>query len=243
MAAHALANTFFDLVVRGHAGAGTQDQNLQAVYRQIRQQYLEQGIDASHRIKKLSLTNFSAREKKYEKFPDLTGFKAKQIRYLAPVMAEILQFYTDEDDAYSLHRLQCLQNLNSMYELMDCGLHMGKESILQFKKVTDLCLLHFARCAKLAMAMEAGLLQWNLIHKHHLVAHMPAQAAYLNPKLVSTYSGETMVGFMASLAHACLNGSPPHLVPEKVLWRFRLGMWLKYIHGSETLESESSSGE
>ena len=241
VAAHALANTFFDLVVRGHAGAGTQDQNLQAVYRQIRQQYLEQGIDASHRIKKLSLTNFSAREKKYEKFPDLTGFKAKQIRYLVPVMAEILQFYTDEDDAYSLHRLQCLQNLNSMYELMDCGLHMGKESILQFKKVTDLCLLHFARCAKLAM--EAGLLQWNLIHKHHLVAHMPAQAAYLNPKLVSTYSGETMVGFMASLAHACLNGSPPHLVPEKVLWRFRLGMWLKYIHGSETLESESSSGE
>ena len=118
VAAHALANTFFDLVVRGHAGAGTQDQNLQAVYRQIRQQYLEQGIDASHRIKKLSLTNFSAREKKYEKFPDLTGFKAKQIRYLAPVMAEILQFYTDEDDAYSLHRLQCLQNLNSMYVLI-----------------------------------------------------------------------------------------------------------------------------
>ena len=64
--------------------------------------------------------------------------------------------------------------------------------------------------------MEAGLLQWNLIHKHHLVAHMPAQAAYLNPKLVSTYSGETMVGFMASLAHACLNGSPPHLVPVEV---------------------------
>ena len=51
VAAHALANTFFDLVVRGHAGAGTQDQNPQAVYRQIRQQYLEQGIDASHRIK------------------------------------------------------------------------------------------------------------------------------------------------------------------------------------------------
>jgi len=75
-------------------------------------------------------------------------------------MAEILQFYTEKDDAYSLHRLQCLQNLNSMYELMDCGLHMGKETILQFKKVTDLCLLHFARCAKLAK--EAGLLQWNL---------------------------------------------------------------------------------
>ena len=39
VAAHALANIFFDLVVRGHAGAGTQDQNLQAVYRHIRQQY------------------------------------------------------------------------------------------------------------------------------------------------------------------------------------------------------------
>ena len=48
------------------------------------------------------------------------------------------------------------------------------------------------------------------------------QAQFLNPKYVSIYGGETMVGHMASLAHAVLNGTPAHPVSEK-----------KFLHGSE----------
>ena len=70
-------------------------------------------------------------------------------------------------------------------------------------------------------------------HKFHWVAHMVEQAAFLNPKYVSTYSGETMVRHQASLAHARLNGTAPHKVPEKVLWRFRLGFHLKHVHGGQ----------
>ena len=42
---------------------------------------------------------------------------------------------------------------------------------------------------------------------------------------------KTMVGFIANLAHACLNGTKPHLVPAKVAWRYRLGMHLRCSHG------------
>ena len=67
---------------------------------------------------------------------------------------------------------------------------------------------------------------------------MPDQFRYLNCRFVSTYSGETMVGFMASLGHSCLNGTPPHLVPTKVAWRFRLGMHLRLSHNCELMDSE-----
>lgn len=48
-----------------------------------------------------------------------------------------------------------------------------------------------------------------------------------------------MVGYQASLAHACLNGTAPHKVPEKVVWRFRLGLHLKFLHGCEEIVSDS----
>ena len=59
-----------------------------------------------------------------------------------------------------------------------------------------------------------------------------AQAKYLNPKYLSTYGGETMVGFFASLGHHMLNGTPGHLVPEKVCSTYRLAMWLR-LSGSD----------
>ncbi len=70
-----------------------------------------------------------------------------------------------------------------------------------------MCFCTFSKVFKLALADKY--LQWNtVLVKHHLACHMG--------KFVSTYTGETMVGYMASLGHSCLNGTPPHLVPAKV---------------------------
>ena len=239
VSAHTLANCLFDLIIKpGGLGAGSQDQNLQRMYKLIRQQYLELGIESSNQIKKLTMSNFTCKNQKYDRFPEITGYKARHIRYLVPVMKEIIQEYTDHEDPYCKHRWECLVNLTHMYDLMDSnGLHMSKEDSKAFKKVCDLTLLHYSRCAKLSI--DQGFLQWNTVHKHHLVAHMGYQAAFMNPRFMSTYSGETMVGYQASLAHSCLNGSAPHLVAEKVLWRFRLGWHLRYLHGEEALSAAS----
>ena len=165
-------------------------------------------------------------QKKYDCFPDLSGFKARQVRYLVPCFLEICKDQLVKGDDYTQHRMRRLQNLEGMYSCMEAHhLHMPKHAFQAFKKHTDLCLQHYSRCS--TISIEKGFLQWNTIHKHHLTAHLPAQAEFINPRFVTTYSGETMVGLMASLAHTCLNGTVAFLVPKKVCWRFRLGMWLR----------------
>ena len=125
-----------------------------------------------------------------------------------------------------------------MYEAMECqGLHPDESAYEQYKRSTEKCLLHYSKLAKIAISQN--ILQWNTVHKHHLACHMPEQFRHLNCRFVSTYSGETMVGFMASLGHACLNGTPPHLVPAKVAWRYRLGLHLRVTHGDfDLVDSE-----
>ena len=100
--------------------------------------------------------------------------------------------------------LECIRNLNRMYEAMKCqGLHPDESAYEQHKRSTEKCLLNYSKPAKIATSQN--ILQWNIAHKHHLACHMPEQFRHLNCRFVSTYSGETMVGFMvASLGHACL---------------------------------------
>ena len=103
-------------------------------------------------------------------------------------------------------------------------MHFSESKRQRFRLATEKCLQHYTKCCK--MRMEKKFLQWHIVHKHHLACHTPDQADFINPKYLTTYSGETMVGFMSSLAHACLNGTP-HLVAIKVAWRFRLALWLR----------------
>ena len=223
VAAHAIGNVFFDFVVKP-GWAGTQDAKMKQLYQKIMREYLEQGIDSEHRVSKLSLSNFCNPKSKFSSFPVLTGLKARQIRYLLPCVLAICK--EEEQDAYGKHRTACLQNLESMYQCLDSGdMHFSESKRQGFRLATEKCLQHYTKCCK--MCMEKKFLQWNIVHKHHLACHMPDQADFINPKYLTTYSGETMVGFMSSLAHACLNGTPPHLVAIKVAWRFRLALWLR----------------
>ena len=223
VAAHALGNVFFDFVVKP-GWPGSQDARLKQLLDKILRQYNELGVDSTNRIGRLHMSNFCNPKNKFTKSPVLSGLKARQIRYLVPCMLAICQ--EEESDIYSQHRTQCLLHLEKMYEIIDSAvLHLSVGMKQQFRTATNRCLQHYTMCCKLCMGQN--LLQWNVVHKHHLAAHIPDQADFINPKFLSTYSGETMVGFMSSLAHACLNGTPPHLVPIKVAWRFRLSMWLR----------------
>eukprot|EP00438_Fugacium_kawagutii_P007711 Skav226430 [mRNA] locus=scaffold696:57224:58126:- [translate_table: standard] len=236
VASHAIGNLMFDLVLR--KGHGTHEANLKSLYKKIAQQYLEQGIEASHRIRKLTLSNFCNTKAKYDSFPVLSGFKARHVRYLVPVMQEILLDLVVAEEPYTDHRYQCMKHLAALYDCMDrCGLHFDRRTSKAFQEHCNLALVHYTKCSKITLSQN--LLQWSTVPKHHFLAHMAEQAAFLNPKFVSTYAGETMVGYMSSLAHSCLNGTAPHKVPEKVMWKFRLGFHLRFSHGAEiALSSE-----
>ena len=236
IASHIIANCCFDFVMRG-SWEGTQEQKLQTLNQKIMQQYQEQGIPASNRVSKVGMTNFCNPKSKWDIFPELSGFKARHIRYLVPVFIEIAAEFVLPSDAYSISRHKCLCHLEQMYGIMeDEKLHLPAAKARAFEKSCESMLQHYNKCCKVCLSQ--GLIQWNVVHKHHVCAHLPAQATFLNPKYVSTYSGETMVGKISALGHACLNGTPGWLVCEKVCWRFRLGMALKLQGTMELMEDD-----
>ena len=224
---HLLANITFDFVMKP-TWPGSQEERLVHLQEMIMHQYQEQGTDHSCRIRRLTWSNFCSVKSKWDNFPHLSGLKAKQVRHLVPVYLEICKAELPNDN-YSRHKLAALEHLNNVYALMDQeGLHMSKAASKSLLKSMNLCLVHYTKLASICIGKN--LLQYSTVHKHHLSAHLAMQAEWANPKYMSTYTGETMVGLMSSLAHSCLNGTPPHLVPGKVCWRFRLGMHLRFLH-------------
>ncbi|CAE7327369.1 unnamed protein product [Symbiodinium sp. CCMP2456] len=234
--AHILANCCFDFVMKP-GWVGGQDVKMKALFHRVLQQYEELCIASENRIGRLQPSNFCNPKNKFGQFPSMSGIKARHLRYLVPCFREICDHEKDERKPYTVHRWSCLHHMEIVYQCLEkASLHLDPGARRRIASSMDLCLQHYTKCCKLCM--QEGFLQWNITHKHHLSCHLAAQAQYLNPKFVSTYTGETMVGYMASLGHACLNGTPPHLVPEKVCWRFRLGMWLKLL-GQDFAEDEA----
>ena len=226
---HVIANIMFDMVIHGEVDGATQELRIKTLFKKLCGQYEELGINSSNQVRRLQLSTFCNPKKKYDNFPELSGVKARHIRYLVSPFVQLCQEMCD-DGSYKKHRLQCITSLEKMYTALETeGLHPPHQAYKDYKKSTDLCLLHYSKLAKIAISKH--LLQWSTVHKHHLACHMPDQLRFLNCKFVSTYSGETMVGFMASLGHSCLNGTPPHMVSAKVAWRYRLGMHLRLTHG------------
>ena len=234
---HTLGNVVFDFICKP-GWPGTVDQKLKSLFDKVCQQYLEQSIEASHRIKRLVLSSFTNPKSKYEVFPDMSGIKAKQLRWLLPVLYEICVTELGKaTDAYNKHKLACLYNLNKVYTIIDeQGLHMDRKAHKSLLKSMNLFLVHYTTLSSLSI--EQGYLQWNTIHKHHLSTHLAEQSEWVNPRFVATYQGETMVGFMSALAHQCLSGTPSHQVPLKVCWRFRLGLHLRLTGGNLDLMSD-----
>lgn len=236
VSSHICANIMFDLVMKEELPGSTQEARLKELLKRVTNLYEELGTDSSNQLRRINFSTFCNPKAKHDSFPDLTGVKARIVRYLIPVMLELCQTFVDET-LYKKHRLQCITCLETMYQCMENQhLHPTEKAYKDFKENMEKCLLHYSRLAKISI--EQHRLQWNTVHKHHLACHMPDQFRYLNCRFVSTYSGETMVGFMASLGHSCLNGTPPHLVPTKVAWRFRLGMHLRLSHNCELMDSE-----
>lgn len=92
------------------------------------------------------MSNFRQPKSKYDHFPELTGYKARHIRYLVPVIMEIAKEFKKDDDEYSQHRFQCLFHLNGMYQCIDSsGMHVDANTWKLFKHHTDRTLLHYSR--------------------------------------------------------------------------------------------------
>jgi len=219
VASHIVANCMFDMVVKNELPGASQELRLKELNKKVCSLYGELGTDSSNQVRRILLSTFCQPKNKYDMFRELTGVKARQVRYLVPVMLELCQDLLD-GSSYRQRRHDCVKALSDLYEAMDsAGLHPDEKASAIFKRSTENCFLRYTKVCK--MALSDQFLQWNTARKHHLACHMPEQFKYLNCKLVSTYTGKKMVGFMAALGRSCLNGAPPHFVPAKVAWRYR----------------------
>jgi len=180
--------------------------------------------------------NFCNPDNKHKFYPCLSGIKARHVRYLVPVCLKLCEEAVgvpgdDSTTEYRKYRHLCTKWLEAMYKFLDCAeflltAHQQKgysEATLNF-------LLCYTKCSKLADAQ--GLKKWNIVPKHHFCAHMPQQSEWLNPKHVTTYAGETMVGFMVQLGHSCLNGTPAFMVSKNMCWKMRLAMYIRLSLGN-----------
>lgn len=232
-AAHTIGNIFFDFVV-GKEWHGTQAEKLAKLFNTVLKFYTELGTDRSNQISNLTMGNFCNPKKKHTVYPCLSGIKARHVRYLVPVAKKLCEdalAVGGSPDAveYRHCRFLCVKWLNEMYKCMDnANYHLTTDEHEAYNKATLNFLVCYAKCSKLCF--KKNLMQWNIVPKFHYCAHMPAQAQFLNPKFVTTYSGETMVGFMIQLGHSCLNGTPAHLVSRAMCWKIRLAMYLRLYH-------------
>ena len=182
---------------------GTQEDKCKALFHKVLEQYQQLGIASSNRIGMLKVSNFCNPKKNMIVSQTCLVSRPGKSDIWYPVGWRFARTQVVKGDDYTQHRMKCLQNLEGIYSCMEAHhLHMPEDAVQAFKKHTDLCLLHYSRCS--TISIEKGFLQWNTIHKHHLTAHLPAQAEFINLRFVTTYSGETMVGLMASLPGPCM---------------------------------------
>lgn len=224
VAGHAIANVLFDVFHRELLG--NKNERLKQLFHLILETYGKLGI-TSGRISRLELSYFSSPSNPFQAFPDLmhSAIKARQTRYLAPVALQLCKDFHNAADQYSKHRLACLQNLNTMYDLVDPHpVFLPEQKQKDYAAAVEQFLLHYSACAKIAQNL--GRLQWSVVPKLHCVAHFPSQAQMQSPRAFWAYGGEHMVGDIAELASSCLNGTAAHLVPSTLMLKYRVAMHL-----------------
>lgn len=137
VASHIVANIMFDLVIKSELPGGSQEIRLKELFKKILQQYQELGIDSSNQIRRLTLSTFCKPHAKHDSFPELSGIKAKEVRYLISPMAQICKDLGGEQP-YKQHRVACISHLEKMYDIMDSqGLHPDLAAYKKYIKIQE----------------------------------------------------------------------------------------------------------
>ena len=221
----AVATVFFDMCY--NELSGTKPQKLNKLSEEIREIYDLLNIQ-QNRITHLEYTHFCADNAPHKIFPDLShaAVKARQVRYLVPVAAELCRRYTGRDK-YRKLRLKCLEALDSMYKIVDRNdLFLPTSEARLYKQQSHQFAVHFAALSHFCSDKDEN--KWPIRTKLHYSEHIAEEARFLSPKAQWCYSGESMVGSVTSLAQSCLSSNPPHKVPALVCTKYRVAKHLQF---------------
>jgi hypothetical protein len=145
---------------------------------------------------------------------------------LVPV-ARALSREFQTDDPHTQHRTEMMTHLAKLYDVVDASKTFAwcNEDQSTFTQSVEGFLAHYQWLAK--NSTKNKFRRYNVVPKHHYMAHLPDQSRWLSPRHAWTYPGEATVGKVAALAQACLAGTPSHLVFRSVLLKYRVAFQLR----------------
>ena len=217
---HCAANLFVDIV---HELPGSRQSNLVALRQDVMSLYGKFRTPVECRGPTLELKHFLPNTTSY---PELHGWKAREVRYLVPVCKALAKKY-NQGTNYSEHRLRLFNHPNAICDAIDKHHWCLPESEQRaFKEDVDACLSHYSWLAK--HAAHNRRLQWSIVPKHHFLAHLPDMATHLAPRASWTYPGESMVGTITSLASACTASTSARQLTKPLMAKYRIAMHLRH---------------
>jgi len=217
---HVVANVCFELVY--FELPGTLDVKMETLFAEILEQYELLQIPHDRRLNIFKLENFCEPKSPHQSYPTLKQVKAAETRALVPVMHKLCQKH-QTDSNHSKHRTACLNNLNKMYEtILRAGTFLNQDEKASLRNSTFAFLAHYMWLAH--DVAQLGRLLWSTVPKFHYCCHLPDQADFINPRLTWSYGGESMVGLIVKLGHACLRSTPAHMVFVSLCSKYRSAM-------------------
>lgn len=236
---HYIGNVFWDQIYKKYGAGKTNTERMSNLWNLVMQTYSDLGISSSNRLGKLTLEMFSDPTRPHQDYPCLSQSKARQARYLLPVVVKISEANMDERPcSYTAHCMVAGKALLTMYEVMDkAGMHPKPMERIDFREAVDIFQMNYGRLAAESQAKDEK--KWNVVNKFHYSAHSPDYFDFFNIRFCSAYGGETEVGLICALGHRCLDGTPPHKISSKLAYKYRLGQHLRLVHNAEVAFEES----
>lgn len=174
----------------------------------------------------LTLSSFILPEQPKKHYPKLKG-KGAEVKDLVLPVLDVWQEFMDSRTAHDKHVLAALQAQADLQALLSEHAEaavLPKQAVLKFQRAMLRMLQEYSVLANIAD--RNGDLLFAVLPKHHWAFHISEHAAFVNPRKGNTMIDEDFVGRMKTIVAACVAGTKPHAVPEKVVLKYRLGMRL-----------------
>ena len=180
-----------------------------------------------HHLPKLKLSNLT----REGDFPELHGqaVKAANTRAAVPYAVQ-LQARAVAMNATPIekHMHKVIDSLNALYALVYArSFWLSQEDLEAFNKHCKRIGNNWQMLSLItAEALERS---WPCKPKlHYSVAHLPRQAALINPRHVQAYASESMVGRVAKIYKQSMDGPGRRVIQKKFMKKYLTGMLLTW---------------
>ena len=119
------------------------------------------------------------------------GIKGATVKALVPFVLDLARSLDDGTDRKHSRRLM-MDGLADFYNVMLASDVFLTET--QLRALDDSVYQRLANYSKQAyIAMSAGQVRYNIVQKHHMMAHIPFFARNINPRMVATHVEESFI--------------------------------------------------